>query len=66
MVPGVAELIAALRPHQLDTISREHRGALRLQDDHDFKARLLVAAREADEETSLIRICTPSSFCQVN
>jgi hypothetical protein len=52
MSPAVAELIAALTPQQLSTISARHSGALRLrwQDDADFWTRLLVAAREGDED----------------
>ena len=53
MVPAVAELIAALTPHQLDSLSQEHCGALRLrwQDDQEFWSRLLTAACNNDEET---------------
>jgi hypothetical protein len=52
MLPAVAELIAALTPQQLASVSAQHSGALRLrwQDDSDFWTRLLVAARNGDEE----------------
>ena len=52
MLPAVAELIAALTPQQLAIVSGEHSGALRLrwQDDSDFWTRLLVAARDGNEE----------------
>jgi hypothetical protein len=53
MVPGVAEFIAALTPHQLDRIAADNCRALRLrwQDDAAFWTRLLEAARDDDEET---------------
>jgi hypothetical protein len=53
MVPGVAEFIAALTPHQLDRIAADNYRALRLrwQDDAAFWTRLLEAARDDDEET---------------
>ena len=52
MVPGVAELMAALTPHQLDALSAKNCSALRLrwQDDRPFWTRLLGAARDDDEE----------------
>jgi hypothetical protein len=52
MLPAVAQLIAALTPQQLASVSAEHGGALRLrwQDDSDFWTRLVVAARGGDEE----------------
>jgi hypothetical protein len=52
MSPVVAELIAALTPQQLATISAKHSGVLRLrwQDDPQFWTRLLAAARGGDEE----------------
>jgi hypothetical protein len=53
MVPAVAEVIAALTPHQLDSIAADNRSALRLrwQEDAAFWTRLLEAARDGDEET---------------
>jgi hypothetical protein len=53
MLPAVAELIAALTPQQLAIVSAQHSGALRLrwQDESDFWTRLLVAARDGDEES---------------
>jgi len=52
MLPAVAELIAALTPQQLASVSGEHCGVLRLRwsDDSDFWTRLLLAARAGDEE----------------
>lgn len=52
MLPAVAESIAALTPRQLATISGQHSGALRMRwhDQPDFWTRLLVAARDGDEE----------------
>jgi hypothetical protein len=53
MVPGVADAIAALTPHQLDRLSAKHCEALQLrwQDDSNFWTRLLIAVRDNDEET---------------
>jgi hypothetical protein len=52
VVPGVAELIAAMTPHQLDTLSQQHCGALSLrwQGNAALWTRLLKAARDDDEE----------------
>jgi hypothetical protein len=52
MSPVIAELIAALTPQQLSQIPKEHSGALRLRwaEDKDFWTRVLVAARDGDEE----------------
>jgi hypothetical protein len=52
VLPAVAELIAALTPQQLATISGKHRSALRLRwhGDPDFWAQLLNVARDDDEE----------------
>jgi hypothetical protein len=52
MSPGVAEQIAAQTPQQLASISAKHFGALRLRwhDDREFWARLLMAARDGNEE----------------
>jgi len=48
MWPGVAEVIAAMTPHQLDIVSARHYGLMRLrwQDDTDFWARVANAALE--------------------
>jgi len=53
ITPSVAELIAALAPHQLDIISAERCRALQLrwQDVPEFWTRLLIAARDNDEES---------------
>lgn len=53
MLPGVAELIAAMTPHKLDRLAAEHCSALRLrwQDNAGVWTRLLEAARDSDEET---------------
>jgi hypothetical protein len=52
MLPAVATLIASLTPQQLAKVSKDHSGALRLRwaDDKDFWTRLLIAARDGDEE----------------
>jgi hypothetical protein len=52
MLPAVAQLIAALTPEQLANVSAHHSYALRLRwaDESDFWTRLLVAARDGDEE----------------
>jgi hypothetical protein len=52
MSTGVVGLMAALTPQQLAVISARHWGVLRLRwhDQPDFWARLLVAARDDDEE----------------
>jgi len=52
MLPAVAEEIAALTPQQLSAISARHSSALRLrwQDDPDFWAQLLVAAKSGDDD----------------
>ncbi len=52
MVPGVGEMVAGLTPQQLDAICGLRSGALRLrwQEDLDFWARLVRAARDCDEE----------------
>ena len=52
MSPVVTELMAALTPQQLARVSAQHSGALRLrwQNDSEFWTRLLVAARDGDEE----------------
>ena len=51
MSPAVAELIAALNPHQLARISAKHSSALKLRwaDDAEFWTRLLIAARDDEE-----------------
>jgi hypothetical protein len=51
MAAGVAEAIAAMTPEQLDIISARHSGTLRLrwQEDSDFWARLVDAARSGNE-----------------
>lgn len=51
MVPGVGEIVAGLTPQQLDAVSGLRSGALRLrwQEDLDFWARLVQAARDGDE-----------------
>jgi hypothetical protein len=52
MMPAAAQLIAALTPQHLASIAAQHSGALRLRwaDDLNFWTRLLVAARDGDEE----------------
>lgn len=52
MLPAVATLIAGLTPQQLARVSKEHSSALRLRwaDDQDFWSRLLMAAREGEEQ----------------
>ncbi len=52
MSTGVVGLMAALTPQQLAVISARHWGVLRLRwhDQPDFWTRLLVAARDDDEE----------------
>jgi hypothetical protein len=52
MSPVVAELIAALTPQQLASVSAQHSGALRLrwQDNADFWTSLLRAARSGDDD----------------
>jgi hypothetical protein len=52
MLPAVATLISALTPQQLARVSKEYSGSLRLRwaDDKDFWTRLLIAARDGDEE----------------
>lgn len=53
MVPSVVEIFRGLTPQELDAVSGLQGGALRLrwQEDPAFWSRLLIAAREADEET---------------
>jgi hypothetical protein len=52
MAPAVAELIGALTPGRLAIISDNYRGALYLRwyNQPDFWSRLLIAARDNDEE----------------
>ena len=52
MSPAVAELIAALTPQRLAAISEHRSSALRLrwQDDPDFWARLIVAAKSENDD----------------
>lgn len=51
MLPGVAEAIAAMTPHQLDVVSTRHHRLMRLrwQDSTDFWLRVTNAARESSD-----------------
>lgn len=52
MVPSVVEIFRRLTPQELDAVSGLHGGALRLrwQEEQEFWAPLLRAARDGDEE----------------